>query len=140
MKKITAIIASALLVLASCKKDKHDGDVTKENLTGTYKLAALVSKTGNQPQEDEYAQMDACEKDDLVKFNADNTFNAVDAGTVCTPNGNDNGTWSLPSASQLTIMGQTHTIKSFNGRTLVLEYTTGSGNNTYTLTTTLAKQ
>ncbi len=52
----------------------------------------MVSQFGNQPEENELANLEDCEKDDLIKLNADMTCNAVDAGTVCNPNGSENGT------------------------------------------------
>lgn len=39
-----------------------------------------------------------------------------------------------------TLVGETWTIKSFNGRTLVIEYKSGSGNASYWQTHTLIKQ
>jgi hypothetical protein len=139
MKKMTAMLAGAVLLLTACNKEKRN-DVTKENLVGTYTLIASESQVGAEPVEDDLLTMEPCEKDDQLKLNGDGTYNGVDAGTQCNPNGNENGSWSLPSASKLQIGVETLDIKSFDGRTLVVESRLDLGNQTYRQKVTLRKK
>lgn len=126
MKKL--LFAIAVLALgSSCKKDKDKTcDLNAGSLVGTYKTTSIKYKASASATEvDEFASYDACEKDDLVKFNSNNTVDYIDAGTVCTPSGDDNGVWAL-SGSTLNLDGGIYTITSFdcNGMTLTYAGTT----------------
>jgi len=143
-----AIIFSTI-VLAGCTKSK-DGEesvaATKENLAGSYKLTEFKSKTSIPGMEnvDGLATMDACEKDDIYKLNADFTASYTDAGSKCDPDGSYSGiNWelagnviSIPGSSQ-DYMG---TIKSFNGKTLVIESSVVYMGISATVTATFTKQ
>jgi len=124
MKKVFLAFSALTLVLVSCKKDDKDEAVTptKENLTGSYKMtAATISQSGSTV--DAYNQlMEACDRDDIYKLNADNSYVVQDAGTVCSPSNDDTGTWSL-SGTTINMDGEVGTIKSWNGKTLVVEGT-----------------
>lgn len=120
MKKL--LFAVTLLALgSSCKKDKDKTcDLNAGSLVGSYKTTSVKYKASTSASEvDLFATYDACEKDDLVKFNSNNTVNYQDAGTVCTPPGDDTGIWAL-SGNTLTLDGELYTITSFdcNGMTL----------------------
>ncbi|MBS1564784.1 MAG: lipocalin family protein [Bacteroidetes bacterium] len=99
LKALFMIPALALAFAgASCKKNKDDKkcDINMASIAGTYRLASLKYKPGaGQPEQDVMPMRDACENDDLVTLNANGTYHYQDAGTVCTPSGNDDGTWSL---------------------------------------------
>ncbi len=131
MKK--AILAlSMLVVLASCKKDKNDEQITptKENLTGSYKMTAATLASGGTSVDifNNPTFFEACDRDDIYKLNADLTYEIVDAGMVCNPDNNyTGGTWSLVSTTSINIDGDVYTIKSWNGKTLVGEFNDGSG-------------
>jgi hypothetical protein len=65
-------------------------------MAGTYKLVALKYKMSSSSSEQDYMLfMDDCEKDDLIKLKSNGTYDHVDAGSVCSPDGNFSGTWSL---------------------------------------------
>lgn len=140
MKK--AILAlSMLVVFASCKKDKNDDPVTptKENLTGSYKITAATLTAGGQTADifNDNTFFEACDRDDVYKLNADLSYDIVDAGVVCNPDNNyTGGSWSLVSTTQIDIDGDVYTIKSWNGKTLVAEFS-DSG---FTGTVTYVKQ
>jgi hypothetical protein len=106
----------------SCNKDDNPPTctTTTATLAGTYKIIANTYKeTPTSDEEDQYALKDACEKDDLLVLNSNNTYNATDAGIACSPPNDESGSWSL-SGSNLTIDGEPVTIKSFDCKTLVL--------------------
>ena len=106
-----AVIAVAA---TGCKKDKKNCDLNAGNLQGSYKVTAVSYKAdATTATVDEFATWDACEKDDLVIFNSNNTVTYSDAGTVCSPDGNDTGIWSL-SGDQLNLDGEIYTVSSFN--------------------------
>lgn len=127
MKK--AILAlSMLVVLASCKKDKNDDPITptKENLTGTYKITAATITSGGSTVDvfNNDVFFEACDRDDVYKLNADLSYDIQDAGVVCSPDNNyTGGTWALVNATSIDIDGDVYTIKSWNGKTLVGEFT-----------------
>ena len=101
MKKIALGLFSLTLLATACKKDKDAPAITKENLVGTYKMISFTATpTGGGQTVDMMAQMDACQKDDITKLNADNSYNMVDEGVVCDPSGNWNGTWSLSTSGE----------------------------------------
>lgn len=127
MKKTILALLVFTLVFASCKKDNKNEAVTptKENLTGTYKMTAGTMTSGGATVDvfnnDTYTP--ACQRDDLYKLNADNSYVIQDAGVVCSPSDDDSGTWSLLSATSIDLNGDVGTIKSWNGKTLVVEGT-----------------
>jgi len=101
----------------ACKKDKDESvALTKENLVGTYKLTASTVNGA-----DVMAQMNACEKDDLFKFNTDGTYENVDAGAQCSTA--DSGTWTLPGNNTISLDGEAMTVEKFDGKTLTYYYT-----------------
>jgi len=80
---------------SSCKKDK-DCSLDSSSITGTYKVIHSYYKANSTTAEvDEYTTWDACEKDDLIKIMAGGALIFQDAGVVCTPAGDESGTWSL---------------------------------------------
>jgi len=121
MKKLLTIPFLFFLFI-SCNKDDDPPTctTTAATLTGTYKvIASTYKETPTSDETDEYALREACEKDDLIVLNSNNTYNATDAGIACAPPNDDSGSWSL-SGSTLTIDGDPVTIKSFDCKTLVL--------------------
>jgi len=123
MKKMILAFSVLTLVFASCKKDKIDEPVTptKENLTGSYKLTSFTMTSGTSTL-DLFLMMEACDKDDSYKLNADNSYTVKDDGIVCSPsNDYTGGSWSLVNSTTINLDGEIGTIKSWNGKTLVLE-------------------
>ncbi len=121
MNKTTVFIASIALFL-SCKKDPASCATTVASIAGSYKIAAYTYKqSASSPEIDYYPMLfpDACERDDVISFNADGTYQKTDVGMVCSPPENDNGTWSL-LGNALTIDGAQNGIESFDCKTLVL--------------------
>ena len=138
MKQILVSAFVGLVVLSSCSKDDKDCEKTVAKIAGTYKVTSAVYTAPGFPNQDFYAQLDACEKDDLEVLDANGDYDHQDAGTACSPSGAYSGTWSV-SGNNITIDGETGAIASFNCNTLVIEIEVGlvAGDK---LTTTLVRQ
>lgn len=143
MKKFFSYTLLIVVALSACSKGDNSAGVntnlTVQSLSGTYSLKALTWQSSGITV-NVYDQLDDCEKDDLIKLNADKTANFIDAGIMCAPPGDDTGTWDLKGDSLYTSGSDlTSKIQSFDGKTLVL---TGSPPNEpgVKATTTLQKQ
>lgn len=139
--KILSLVLFAAATFSACKKDKDDEAlaVTKENLVGTYTVVSIKWIVGGTEKDMTNDLMDPCEKDDQIIFKADATLQYKDAGTVCSPAGDDTGTWSV-SGSKVTIDGTANTVKSLTSSTLVFEDTFSGNGASYTARTTLSKK
>lgn len=120
MKKI--ILAAFLFstIMVGCKKDKDQNcDLSNERLVGTYKLTAINYKAAGSTTSTNVFLLftEACERDDLYVFNSNNTFEYVDAGSVCSPAGHFNSSWSL-SGNTLIFDGESFTVATFDCTTM----------------------
>lgn len=115
MKKIILALF-VLATVASCKKDDDKTcDYSQANFAGTYKVTAAKYKANTATAEvDEFATWDACQKDDLIVFNSNSSINYQDAGSVCTPSGNDTGIWAYTSSNTVNVDGEVYSVASFN--------------------------
>ena len=120
MRKLLGMAVVFAVALSSCKKDEVKVcELNQSNLLGTYKPSALKYKASpSSPEEDLYLLLEACEKDDLVVLNSNNTFNYVDGGTQCVPAGDGTGSWTL-SGNTFNIYGQITTVSSFTCSELI---------------------
>ena len=141
MKKLLFGLFALTLLATACKKEKDEVLLTKENIAGTYKLMSIkVSLNGSPEMDADDRQI--CEKDDLYKLNADNSFNYVDAGVVCDPAGDLSATWQLNDKQ---LVSETYpdlngTITSFDGTNLEVTFNGVEGDMTYTIKSTFQKQ
>jgi len=140
IRLVLAIAFSAMLFTA-CKKDKDDEAVaaTKENLIGSYKLTSAKAKVLSQEVDVIDTYVEACQKDDVYVLNADFSAKIKDEGTKC---GNGEGytsSWEL-DGNYIDIDGYSGNIKSFDGKTLVVEASGSQGGITATITFVFAKQ
>lgn len=123
MKKnfLSAVILCTTVM--SCKKEDSAPNTcttTVASIAGSYKTIAIKYKTSSTaPEQDYFALLDACEKDDIVKLNTNGTANYQDAGIACTPNGSYSSTWSL-SGNSITMDGTPGTIQLFDCKKLVV--------------------
>ena len=118
MKKLLLILLIAPLTFISCDKD-DDCETTSAQVAGTYRLtSAKYKQTPTSGEVDLLVLLDNCEKDDQQVLNANGTYQYVDAGTICSPNGSYSGNWSL-NGNTLIIDGETSTVTSFDCKTLV---------------------
>lgn len=138
LRKILALSIVAV-TLFSCKKDddvKTTTTPSKEQLVGTWRQTAESTNGVSTWNTSNYQ---ACEMDDNITLNTDNTYTYTDAGTVCSPSGNDAGAWAI-SGSTFTVDGYPRTVEGFNGTTLNLKDTYTFGGMTITVTSTYTKQ
>ncbi len=121
MKKIilSAIILATTVV--ACKKDPTTTcPNSMESIAGPYKTIAVKYKASSTAIEQDYfAILPACEKDDIVKLNVNGTADYQDAGTACTPNNSYSSTWSV-NGNSITMDGTAGTIQLFDCKKLVV--------------------
>ena len=126
-------------VIACSKSGSSDHPLTVESISGTYALKAVILSYGGV-NFNIYDSLEACEKDNLIKFNTDKTVNFIDAGTICSPSEDDNDTWDVRNDSIILGSSPSGKIDSYDGTTLVV---TASGDDYYpgaVTTTTLQRQ
>jgi len=122
MKKIFSIVLIAVLFATACDKKDNSCMTSVASLSGIYKITAVTYKASPVSAEIDYFNIlfpDACERDDLYTFQTNGTYQVKDAGTICSPSGDDDGTWSL-SGSTIVIDGDPTTLESFDCKTLVI--------------------
>jgi len=121
--KILFILLVSTVAMYSCKKEdsRQDCNTTITTLSGTYKITALKYKASASSQEMDYLPfLDDCEKDNQVKLNANKTYHSIDAGMVCDPSSDSQGTWNLVG-NKIESDGQIQgDIQSFDCTTLVV--------------------
>lgn len=118
MKKLFLFIIISAFFFTSCKKDKNKNDcsLTEANLVGSYKITSVKYKASASSPEIDYSNQffdEACQKDDITTFNADHTYIYSDAGTACSPKGDDNGTWTLTN-NVVSVDGEPGTLQNFS--------------------------
>ncbi len=121
MKKTTLIIL-AVLFLLSCKKHEANCATTTASVSGSYKITAATYRTSASATETDYLPVlfpDACERDDIITFSANGTYQFADVGTVCSPAGGNNGTWSLTGINSMAIDGDAVILESFDCKKLI---------------------
>ena len=163
MRTLTISAISLVLfafVISGCKKDKKETPTPTPALTKTQMITAKpwkVTAVTVSPAidwdgqgtmvTDIYSQMDACEKDDLVKFNTNGSYTLEEGTSVCVtgdPQVYETGTWAFNSnetALTITPSGSTvysYDIVSLSSTTLTYNeiYNDGTTNYTYTVTMT----
>jgi hypothetical protein len=113
IKILSLLGISALLMFAACSKDDDDskggsttsttGGVSNSAVVGTWNITAMtvtVDMGGQDTTIDMLEDQEPCERDDLLKFNADNTILELAGATKCNPGDPDSeagGTWALLS-------------------------------------------
>lgn len=115
MKKLI-IVALAFTMFVSCDKDKDTCNQDMAGISATYRITAVTYRqTPTGPEIDYYTTFfpDACDRDDFITLNANGTYTYTDAGTVCSPDNNRTGTWSV-SGNTITVDGEAGTILSFD--------------------------
>jgi uncharacterized lipoprotein YehR (DUF1307 family) len=122
MKKIMVSAAILVTSVISCKKKDSAPTCTTNmaSIAGSYKTLSIKYKANNSsPEQDFFALLDACEKDDIVKLNANGSADYQDAGIPCTPNSSYTSTWSL-NGNSITMDGTQGTIQLFDCKKLVV--------------------
>ena len=137
------ILGITILTISSCKKDKAKSK-TDLITAGGWKIVKAEQKAGTSAWID-VTPSAACEKDDVMIFNTNGTFEANEGATKCSPADlqiYDTGTWSFESnETQLktTSTGSpsyTVSIDQLDESTFVTTETYTSGGTTYYYRTT----
>lgn len=110
MKKLLIAAFALTVAFSACKDDKDDATPAASGQTGSAALTGkdwrmtantmTISGTGTplDGTTDNYAEMEACEKDNLTRFNDDKTMVEKEGATKCDPGDPDTvsqGTWEL---------------------------------------------
>lgn len=126
MKQLTAVIlATLILFLSACKKD--DSVPTNTDLISrAWKYTALTAVSGAITV-DVLQQMEACEKDNLLRFKSDKTFTDEEGATKCNatdPQIINSGKWAFnANETKLVLDGDSVQIVSLSATKLHLRYT-----------------
>lgn len=137
MLSIAMLVLSSSLLFTACKKDDDKKEDRRENLTtGQWLQTAGTSTTTmngvTSPAVDEFASYDACEKDDLNKFETSGSVTVDEGATKCDPSDPQTysgGNWTLTdNNNRLTIGVQNlymvdYEIKELSSSTLRLSTT-----------------
>lgn len=140
MLKTTIGLLLSVIIFSSCKKDSNC-ERNMASIAGTYSLVKLEFGSGGIFA-DVTSELEACERDDRVTLNANGTSAYADLGTVCSPAGDETGTWSVSSSGRMTINSgggildlDDAEISSFDCTTLVLTgFEAGSPGSQFRLT------
>jgi hypothetical protein len=133
-------VLSLIVIITSCKKSSgsNNSAITKENLAGSYTLTALTITVPPLPAQNIIDSVPDCQRDDTIKLKVDLSMQFIDAGIKCVPPGDGVSTWAL-SGNTITVDSTTSTIKSFDGKTLVVTTNVTVNNFAGTTTETLTK-
>src|ERR1700733_12822359 len=97
---ISAAAITLILVINACKKSSSNGSSpsarTVQNFSGSYNITA-VSANVLGLNVNLYDSLPACDKDNVIELDANNTAKFIDAGVTCVPPSDSTGTWSLSS-------------------------------------------
>ena len=150
MKPQILLTCMALFLLVSCAKEKPPAPKAKtktEMLTTHYwKMSAATIDpplvVGGTPISDWYAQMDACEKDNIYKYNANGTTVADEGATKCDPADpqTELETWSFNSTETIiTENGSDAKLLNLTDNELKMSLVENIDGINYTLTVTFVK-
>jgi hypothetical protein len=128
MKKIAFLALGSVLFFSSCKKDDATPTtctLSSTSIQGTYKVTAQTFQADAQsPVEDEYATLEACEKDDLFVF-GNGTLTSNEGAISCDPPTDPfSTTWTLTGSTlNLSLGGFTisGTVESFTCNSMVFK-------------------
>lgn len=138
-------LAFSALLFTACKKDKDEASasITKESISGKYKLTNLEVVPPVGPATSMMGQLEACEKDDIYTLNTDFSAKYEDAGTSCGGQASESTTWALDGKNITVQGGSTELIgivKSWDGKTLVIDCVYDYMGMSVTLRGTLSRQ
>jgi hypothetical protein len=138
VKPFALLCIAAALSITACQKDTapRQDTVTKEKLTGTYKVTSLKLKVTSGAEENLFSILPDCEKASTQALNIDFSWNRHNA---CDPADNETSTWAYIDNKQIVINGLLCNIAAFDGKNLVLTFKDFMGMQG-TLTETLTKQ
>lgn len=116
----------SLLTFTGCQKDDPPPPTKTELISRNWKATAMTAVfPAPIGTVDVFAQLEACEKDNIIKVKADGTYTVDEGATKCDPTDPqivETGNWVFASnETKLTIMGETWDIVSLSATSLVLK-------------------
>lgn len=116
---ILSLSLLALLAATSCKKDKEEmTPLTKESIAGNYILTQATAQSGSSERDVTEFFLEDCERDDIIQFKTDMTFEVTDNGVQCDPPTEETGPWALPGNNKISIDGDEADVKKWDGKEL----------------------
>jgi len=100
--------------ISSCQKATENPPISKENIAGAWLLTGKRMSATGVPEQDAFATMDECEKDNLYYFDVNNSLRYLDSGVTCEMNQPYLGSWELRD-EVIEFMGQAGNITKFDG-------------------------
>jgi hypothetical protein len=123
MKKMILYSLFSSFMFLSCDKYEGTPNTCMSNMSsiaGSYKTKAIQYKASSTATEqDLFAILNVCEKDDIIKLHANGTAEYLDAGTTCNPNTSFTSNWSV-NGNSITMDGTAGTIQLFDCKKLVV--------------------
>ena len=120
-----SIALMAVLTFSACKKDNPAPPTNTELISRNWKITAVNGTFPPLPSVDLYAQLPACEKDNVVQVKSDGTYLVDEGSTKCAPTDPqtvETGNWSFTNnETKLNILGESFDIISLSATTLVLK-------------------
>lgn len=123
LAKLSVLIAVVAVCFFSCKKEEKAPDLSlKEKLEKVeWQLYGVFLETPPDPLIAEITETTRyeCEKDDLIKFEADGSFNVLDGSSLCGGGGKsvfsslDNGGWAVSATDSLVTIYQGFNTQTF---------------------------
>ncbi len=150
LKTLALMGLCAAMAFTACKKDDDDKKEDTVSVVGTWKMTALTltsSYMGQDSTEDLFKDMDACEKDDLQRFNEDKTVTSLSGATKCDPSDPSSeaaGTWSMSSDNKTLTLNDggadVYNVLTLDAKTLKLSQSETQSGVKYSYTITMARQ
>jgi hypothetical protein len=117
------LLAAVLLGLSSCKK--ADPPTNTELISKAWKYASFKA-TASGIVVDVMQQLQACKKDDIIRFKSDKSLTQEEGATKCLPTDPQvisTGTWAFSADEKsLTYGGRTATIVELTANSLRIQY------------------
>ncbi|MEJ0081803.1 MAG: lipocalin family protein [Puia sp.] len=143
---ISAAAIALILVINACKKSDSNSNNpsarTIQNFSGSYNLTAITASVLGL-NVNLYDSLPACDQDNVIELDSNKIARFIDAGVACVPPSDSTGVWSLSSNTDtIYVAGSANFIKSWDGKTLVLNSVESLGGIPVpvTTTTTLVKK
>lgn len=128
---LLSIALLTVITFSACKKDPPAPPTNTELISRNWKITAMTGTFPPLPAVDLYAQLQACEKDNIIKVQSNGTYTLDEGATKCNPTDPqivETGNWSFASnETKLTIMGETFDIVSLSATTLTLKQDVAAG-------------
>jgi hypothetical protein len=123
-----------LFVAASCRQDKDAPD-QKQLLSRTWLMSSQMLQRNDGPEEDVYAQMEDCQKDDELIFAEDGTYEMNPGTMECQISFLEEGTWEL-YGGKLYLSTQEFEVQELSATALRIKMTYSRGLDKTEVTTT----